>query len=244
MRVIAFILLLFLVTACSGNDSAIPLQKVETKSQAEEFHEEDSDVWSDEEPEKIGDFLEFMIEDEVVSISITEIPILHEFIQAQKNPQQAIEGMQLDKHEVALQQFYLLQFSCYKNHCSHFILHPDKNKSAILIADMARYETFTISPDESKIAILFSRLGEQEVPLGDIVVFDLTNWSSIALINDSKDKDMLGYKFPILSVEWQSDDSIAISYPDLIEPSKEYWDAWSVAEENSKTIETFHLQTD
>lgn len=231
MRVFLIILLSSLcLVACSKHESSVPIEKmaVENEVTAAEVNGQ-----PDERSPEMMEYAEFLVDDEIVSIAIKDIPILEQYLRFQKNPNEKIMEMELEKIDVGAENVFLLQFSCFDGHCSHLLLHPDRKNVVHLIADIATYQSFFPTPDGSKIAFLFNRLSEENLPLGHVVVYDFINRKLIPMVSlDGIDK--LDYTWPILSVEWENDNSLAVTYPDLLEPAVENWERWFSIEENTK----------
>lgn len=237
-KILALLVLFTLLSACAGNESFHPIQKAVQEN--DEISAEENPEWMDADIEHPAEEVVFQIGEENISLALMDIPIIHAYLQGQKNPNQAISNMELEKLETGQQPLFILHFSCYAGHCSHLLIDKNQLESAFLVADLARYETSSLSPDKTKVALQFTRLGET-VPLSNIVVFDVNRWMPLSLMNEEKE-NKLGFKWPIITMEWQDDESLAISYPDLIEPSKESWEAWSATEENSKITAIHYIQ--
>lgn len=242
MRIILpFVFIVVLLSACTENEMLSPIHKADLDLEPIETSAAAEADSLDEESREIKEYAEFTIGEEIVSLSIRDIPILYQFLQVQKNPQQAITKMELKKYILGLEEFFILRFSCYNEQCSYLLLHSDQNKPAFLVADMAIYENHLFSPDATKVAFHFSRPGETQLIPSHIVVFDLYNWTAVTMREEAQEKGNLGFTWPILSFEWADDSSLTINFPDLTEPSEEAWDAWSALEEQTHITTTYHL---
>lgn len=151
--------------------------------------------------------------------------------------------MELEKYTLGLEDFFILRFSCHDGYCSHLLLHPDQNKPAFLVADMAAYKSHTFSPDETKVAFHFSRPGNGHLTPGHIVIFDLQHWKAVSMIKDSEiAAGSLGFTMPILSFEWIDDSSLAIEFPALTEPGEAALeDTPNTLEEQANITTTYNL---
>ena len=231
------LMILLLLTACSENEAIVPIKNLTDEEEPETLSEVEAKKFEEE----FDQYLEFIVDDEIVSISIEEIPILQQYLLVQNDPQQKIVEMEMNKFGEGPSSFFILRFSCYNEHCSYLILHPDSKKSAFLVADIAKFESYIYSPDKTKVAFLFNRYGENNIPYSHIIVFDLNDWTPLSLENMDEEQDMLGFKWPILYFDWMDESSLTVSFPELFEPTDEYWQGRSSMEENSVQTYTFQL---
>lgn len=234
-------LIVILLSACIENDTISPIHKADLDLEPLTTSAATESEPLDQEPEDIEDYAEFTINEEIVSLSIRDIPILHQFLETQKKPQQALKEMELEKYILGLEEFFILRFSCHHDQCSYLLLHPDQHKPAFLVADMATYESHTFSPDATKVAFHFTRPGNGHLTPGHIVIFDLQDWTTVSMVRDNEKTGSLGFSWPILSFEWIDNSSLAIDFPVLTEPSEEAWDAWNALEEQPAITTTYNL---
>ncbi|WP_238472095.1 hypothetical protein [Oceanobacillus alkalisoli] len=239
--VLSVVFIVIFLSACSENDTLSPIHKADLDLEPLETSAAKKSEPLDQDPEDIEEYVEFTIDEEIISLSIRDIPILHQFLQVQKKPQQAISDMELKKYVLGMEEFFILCFSCYDKQCSYLLLHPDQNKSAFLVADMASYVNHTFSPDATKVAFHFNRPGEAHLVPSHVIVFDLKEWTAVTMRNEGDEAFGLGFTWPIFSIEWSDDSSLAIDFPDLNEPTEEALDAWTTLEEPPFITETYHL---
>ncbi|WP_010096852.1 hypothetical protein [Ornithinibacillus scapharcae] len=224
MKKILGLLFLFVLvlTACSHEQPAIV--KVETPP--EDTKEEPELIEEVTDNEKVDEFIEFTLEEEVVRVNLNQIPILSSYLHAVKDRQQVIEKMDfqhllnIDDNDI-----YLLEFSCNKaDHCSYLLLDHNSENTDFLVADLASYEEFILSPEGTKLLLKFSRDTSQEYSVSNIVVIDLQEWDIMSLENDDIENNLLDYNWPILSTSWVDDESILISVPDTLQTNTEKTD--------------------
>lgn len=241
-RIMALVFLTFFITACSSNNGDEAIMKADYMDEDMVASAKSDEIKSEE--ATALEYIEFNLDEEQILIDIGKIPILHEFLRIHQQPQKATQEMNLEKIELALQNIYILSFSCNNERCSYILLHEDQKKRAALVADMAQLVGSYVSPDQSKIALQFNRQSEETIPLSNLVIFDINEWQSLSISKEEMLPNILNYNWPFLSVEWVNGESIAISIPDLIEPNKEYYDEWTITEGNNINTVIFQLETD
>lgn len=214
--------LMLILAACSNEQPAIV--KVETPP--ENTKDEPELIEEITENEKVDEYIEFTLEEEVVRVNLNQIPILSSYLHAAKDRQRVIETMDfqhlLNKDD---NDIYLLEFSCNQmEHCSYLLLDHNSENTDFLVADLAKYEEFILSPEETKLLIKFSRDTSQGYFVSNIVVIDLEEWTIMSLENDDITTNLLDFNWPILSVGWMDEESISISVPDALPTNTEQLD--------------------
>lgn len=209
---------LIFLTACSHSQPAI----VKVNTPPDNATEEPELIEEITDNEKIDEFIEFPLDDEVVRVNLKQIPILYAYLQATTNPKSVIEKMKIDRlYSKENNDIYLLEFSCTDMGCSYLLLDESADNTGFLLADLASYEKAVISPDESKLLVKFNRYPEMKPPLSDVVVVDLINWQSLTLKNEENDHAILDFNWPIISVSWIDNETVSISVPETIPQANE-----------------------
>ncbi|MBP1948705.1 hypothetical protein [Virgibacillus litoralis] len=223
---------LILLVACS--EEPVIIQK-DTKqvdpNQDPEFVEEQT------EDEEVDQFIEFTLPDEEVKINLEMVPILNAYLQGIQNRQQALEKMNMFRVSATDKNLYLLEFSCQDELCSYLLLDQTEDNQAYLIADLAKYIQAKASPDNTRILLRFHRKLTSPAPYSNIAVIDLEEWRLIPLANEMNDKDVLNYKWPILTADWVDNDTITISHPDITEASPENIKQWQESKKTTVSVE-------
>ncbi|WP_164669220.1 hypothetical protein [Virgibacillus doumboii] len=173
--------------------------------------------------EEVDEFIEFVLPDEKVMINLEMVPILNEYLHASQDRKKVIEQMSIDRMDVTGKSLYLLKFSCHNDICSYMLLDQTKDNQAYLIADLAKLIQMEVSLDETKILFHFDRNIQSPVPPSDIVVIELEKWEPVSLVNQTSDKEILDYKWPIITADWNEDQTISATIPDIGEPNLQQW---------------------
>jgi hypothetical protein len=209
---------IILLTACSKSQPAIV--KVDTPTN--DLTSEPELIEEVTDNEKVDEFIEFPLDDEVVRVNLKQIPILRAYLQASKDPKSVIEKMKIERlYSKENNDIYLLEFSCTDMGCSYLLLDESTENTGFLLADLASYETSLISPDESRLLVKFTRNREAELPLSDVVVIDLINWQSLSLKSEEINYSVLDFSWPISAVTWIDDDTVSLSVPEMLQSSTE-----------------------
>lgn len=204
----------------------------EDPDQEPEIVEQESD--GDEETDE---FIEFALPEEEIMVNLKMVPILNSYLQTMQDRQQAIEEMNLNRLNSGNQNHYILEFSCHGMQCSYLLLDQTEENRAFLIADLAKLFQTTISPDKTKVLFHFNREQSSQPPYSDIVVMDLEKWEPATLYSQTSEENVLDYTRPILAVEWNEDNTISATVPDLTAPSPETLEQWENSEKPTTKIE-------
>lgn len=232
-RILLFLLLL-LLAACSKEPSII-IQEI-TDSAGETSIDIVEEGFSDEEQFQ---FLEFTLSDQQIRLNIDKIPILDNYLENHIDKNQAIQEMQLiqilkDKFD----SIFLLSFACQDSACSYVLINTETEYSQLL-ADQAQIIKINPSPDESYLLIQFERqLLNKNWLTNKLVIFELEKWEEVILTEDDNNMTSLhSFRWPILNIEWISDNELEITLPDIDFPSTTTLEAWCESEDKpEKTI--------
>src|SRR5690606_20017294 len=171
------------------------------------------------------EFIEFKFNNEILRVNLKQIPILSAYLHAAEDRQSIIEQMDIqqlvNKEDSSI---YLLEFSCLEGQCSYLLLDESSENTGLLVADLATFEQVMLSPEQSKLLLKFNRESTYEYPLSNAVVVDLENWKVLTLENEAITNNLFDFQWPILSVNWNDEETIFISIPDTLETNKEHPD--------------------
>lgn len=234
-KVFVTLLLFIFLTGCSREPPIIIQEATDTISENSIEIEEE---YTDEEQIQ---FLEFTLSDQIISLNINKIPILYNFLENHNDKDQAIQEMQLiqilkDKFD----SIFLLNFACQESACSYVLINT-KTESSQLLADQAQIVKIKPSHEESYLLIQFERqLLNKNWLTNKLVIFDLEKWEEVILTEDDHNMTSLhSFRWPILNVEWLSDDELEITLPDIDFPTTTTLADWYESEDKlEKTVIT------
>src|SRR5699024_10777921 len=114
----------------------------------------------------------FTLPYEQLTIDLTNIPILKEYLQWVDDPKMAVEKMNMIPIDFEDKNIYLLEFSCQKDLCSYLLLDEGSKQQSYLLADMAKFVQSHSSPDDQIILLEFDRKDKFSLHLSHLVVID------------------------------------------------------------------------
>ncbi|HLR80171.1 MAG TPA: hypothetical protein VK119_06280 [Bacillota bacterium] len=230
-KLISVFTMFMMLTACADEPVIV---KSDTPSEDPESKPEIVEQENDDE-EEADEFIEFTLPEEKIMINLKMIRILDSYLQTFQNRRQALEEMNLNSIDTGDKNHYILEFSCHETLCSYILLDQGEENRAYLIADLAKLIQALKSPDDTKMLFHFNR-GESRPPLSDIVVMDMKKWEPLALHYPTTEEAMLDYNWPILAAEWNDDNSLSATVPDITEPSAENLKQWKNTEKPTKEV--------
>lgn len=185
----------------------------------------------------------FSLPYEQITIDLAKIPILKEYLQWVNRPEEAVKKMNLIPIKSDEQTIYVLEFSCKNNYCSYLLLKEKDDLESHLVADMAQFKQSFLSPDREKILLQFQRIENFTLPLSNLIVVDLKEWNILPLKPDenSLQQTILPYKWPIIDVIWNDNETLSVYIPDLLELTDANIEQWKKTGKVTKEI-IFHLE--
>lgn len=185
----------------------------------------------------------FSLPYEQITIDLAKIPILKEYLQWVNRPEEAVKKMNLIPIKSDEQTIYVLEFSCKNNYCSYLLLKEKDDLESHLVADMAQFKQSFLSPDREKILLQFQRIENFTLPLSNLIAVDLKEWNFLPLKPDenSLQQTILPYKWPIIDVIWNDNETLSVYIPDLLELTDANIEQWKKTGKVTKEI-IFHLE--
>ncbi|SHG24769.1 hypothetical protein [Ornithinibacillus halophilus] len=217
--------LLFLLSACINDEPAI-IRKETTPPNPNN----DPELIEEVNEEKVDEFIEFALEEEIVRINLNLVPILQQYLTAANHREEMVEAMQLQNiHQEDENSIYLLEFSCNTNRskCSYLLLDQSKDNSGHLLTDLAELKNVQLSPDETKLFFHFNRLTlDSPLPVSKVVTIDLGTWERLPLNTTNDNRMVNNYKWPIISAEWLDNETLSFYIPDVLHADIEHLNDW------------------
>ncbi|CQR47855.1 hypothetical protein BN1058_02186 [Paraliobacillus sp. PM-2] len=233
--------LIVIFTGCSSNEKPVIVQEEmngteqESAKLIEESNEKDS-----EEPQMM---IEFMLEEEQLTINLDKIPILKNYLSQIENRKDAIDQMKINKLDIeSTESIYLLGFAGSENMYSYLLLDPTDAGRSFLLTDRAKFLKISQSPDNKKLLFYFERtVKNQPWKTNKIVVLDLLNWESNKLINNADHNNIAlnQFKWPILNIKWTDNESVSTTVPSIKHATKDELTKWINSEQSTKQVEFF-----
>ncbi|WP_018932840.1 hypothetical protein [Gracilibacillus lacisalsi] len=189
---------LILLIGCSNQESEPMITKEDPDQPIDELLDQEEIPQEKEDPE-----VEFILEDEIITLNTDNITILGAYLNTVENRDRAIANMKLEKLE--LDRLYLLSFNCSSTTCSYLLLDRNEPNRSFLIDDLIYLKEVIPSPDQSNLVFILDELQ------GDTwKVFNLEAWDTVKFEPPPPAEDI-----NIQSAEWLDEESIIIKYQQL-----------------------------
>ena len=236
-RVLFYLMISLFTVACSASETpAISHEETtSTETKKPEIIESDLEEDGDKEPEIL---LEFSLPNEQVTINLSGIPILKQFLSNLEDKQKEVENMQLipikfhDNNTI-----YLLEFSCFNASCSYLLLDQSEDGNSLLVADLAKLNNVIISPNNNNFVLLFERVDSNEKNILRHMPIVINRTEGVIYdIELPPEIDRLDYSWPIVDIDWKDESTLTVVLPDINEPSLEEIIAWEESEQHTKSF--------
>lgn len=230
MRIILLLACLVVLTSCSAkeNQAITKVEEVPEEPENQPSLIEKKEEGSNTEDQDV--FLEFPLEEESISINVSQISILDSYLKGSGDKNAELKNMQLKKlFTLEEKSIYLLQFACRSGGCSYMLLSRGEESFSYLTADFARVKLTQLSPDKTKLLLIFSRNvihKDTQLALDKLVVIDIEEWGEIPLSNQHH-RGNFDFRWPILHAKWKDDSAIEVTLPNIPSPDKELIFNWN-----------------
>ncbi|MFZ3579655.1 hypothetical protein [Virgibacillus sp. DJP39] len=224
MKKYLYLIVLLFLAACQSEDQVI----VKKETNQQNINDNPELVEKSTSDEEVDEMIEFILPEEKVMINLGMVPILDSYLSASQDRKKSVESMVLTPIHIDNSHLYLLEFSCIVNSCSYLLLDKSEENQAHLVADLANLKGIKTSPDNTKLLLWFDRKSSSPVPLSNIVGIDTTDWKLLTYTTPGERK-ILNYNLPILSAQWNDNDTISISIPSIDDTSPSILSKWKAA---------------
>ncbi|MFD2658176.1 hypothetical protein [Gracilibacillus thailandensis] len=192
------IISLILLIGCSNKESEPMITKEDPDQPIDELLDQEEIPQEKEDPE-----VEFILEDEIITLNTDNITILGAYLNTVENRDRAIANMKLEKLE--LDRLYLLSFNCSSTTCSYLLLDRNEPNRSFLVDDLVYLKEAIPSPDQSNLVFIL------DTSQGDTwKVFNLEDWNTVKFEPPPPSEDI-----NIQSAEWLDEESIIINYQQI-----------------------------
>src|SRR5690625_4561057 len=222
------IIFLLLTVACS-EPMIVKKETTDVTTGEPELIEEDNQEMNHK-------FIEFSLPYEQVVINLKKVPILNEYLHSIKNKQKHIENMNLIPINLRENTVYLLEFACQNQLCSYLIFDQSKDKQAYLVADMAKHISTSFAPNKDTMILKFNRKTPLPLPLTNLVAIDLQQWKILTLKTERDGKKFLNFHWPITSLTWIDEQTLAGHIPIMTELTEENINEWRKSGSQTKDM--------
>ncbi|MFB1051593.1 hypothetical protein [Paraliobacillus sp. JSM ZJ581] len=234
-----FISLILLITGCSSEDKPIIVkEEMTTPAQESATLVEETD---EKDPEESQMMIEFMLEEEQLTINLNKVPILKNYLSQIDNRKQAINEMEINKLDIqSPESIYLLGFAKSNQLYSYLLLDPTGEGHSFLLTDRANFIQVAQSLDNDKLVFNFERsVKDKPWKKNKLMILDLKNWGNKNLTNKEENINITldQFDWPVLAVDWVDDTTILATIPSIEQPSEEELLHWTNSEQQTKQVE-------
>lgn len=229
-----------MIFAGCSSDSDPAIVKEEMTSPVEEGATlvEETDKKDTEETQMM---IEFMLEEEQLTINLNKIPILKNYLAQIDDRKKEIDQMEINKLDIqSTESIYLLGFAKSNDLYSYLLLNPTDDGHSFLLADRAKLIKVLQSPDHNKLMFQFEReVNDQPWKLNKIMVLDLQSWENKNLTyqEDIVDVDLNQFNTPIISVDWIDNTTIQANIPNVEKATEQELTNWINTDQQTKQVE-------
>lgn len=241
-----FILMIGLLTACSGQDQQAIIKQEETQKDSGNSPSL-TKTMNEDNTEEEEMFLEFPMEGDLITINLSQIGILHSYLKASEDVEKEISNMNLRQlFNLEDKTIYLLQFACRSGSCSYLLLNQSDQAYSYLAADDARFKQAILSPNLDKILLTFSRdslFNNTQVTQDKVVIMDINDWKEVPL-STQETTENFNFKWPILHAEWNDNSTVILTIPKSSTDIESIYDWYNSERETQKVNVKFAGQSE
>ncbi len=186
------------MVACSNQKSDPMITKEETQEPVRELLAKEEVQETPQAKQNLE--IEFVLEDEIITLNTSNITILGAFLNTVTNKEVAISNMDLVKLE--MEKLYLLTFNCSENNCSYLLLDRSEPNRSFLLDDLITVEEIIPSPDQSKLLFVINSYRNRTYK-----VFQLEDWKTVQYDHGLPDENI-----SFDHVSWKDNKSIKMEY--------------------------------
>ncbi len=143
--------------------------------------------------------VEFVLEDEIITLNTKNITILGAYLNTVNNRKEAISNMKLEKLDI--DRLYLLSFNCTPATCSYLLLDRNEPNRSFLVDDLINLKEVIPSPDQSMLLFIIN-----EFQADTWKVFNLEEWTTTKFDPPPPEE------IRIQMATWLDEESINIEY--------------------------------
>lgn len=219
--------LMIILTGCRDNPPIV------VEEQTEIIDHEETSLIEETVKDKTVEFIEFKLKEEIVKISLIDIPIIDHYLAQHQNKTRAIEQMTLAPIELTDKTLYILTFA-KKGAIGSYLLIDTEKQLSTLIADQVKLERYYIL-NETTLLFNFSE-SSRDINLNrhQLLAYNIEDLETVPF-SVASDKitarSLQTFTWPFLDVVMHDDNIIHLTLPDVIEPTVEALTTWESLED-------------
>lgn len=228
-----FISLITILTGCRDNPPIV------VEEQTEVIDQEEASLIKETVKDETIERIEFQLKQEVVKISLDDIPIIHHYLAQHQNKARAIDQMTLAPIELTDKTLYLLTFAKNDAIGSYLLIDTTEQISA-LIADQVKLERYYLL-NETTLLFNFSEASRDfNLNRHQLLAYNTDKLEPLPLELESNSvtaRELQTFTWPILDVVTHEDNNIIhLTLPGISETTVEAIQAWEVLDDGPTQI--------
>lgn len=219
--------LTIILTGCRDNPPIVVEEQTETIDQ------EEASLIEETVKDKTVEIIEFQLKEEIVKVSLANIPIIDHYLAQHQNKTRAIEQMTLAPIELTDKTLYILTFA-KKGAIGSYLLIDTEKQLSTLIADQVKLERY-YTLNETTLLFNFSE-SSRDINLNrhQLLAYNIEDLETVPF-SVASDKvtarSLQTFTWPFLDVVMHDDNIIHLTLPDVIEPTVEALTTWESLED-------------
>lgn len=224
MTLTFFILISFLtfLSGCRDNPPIV------VEEQTEDIDQEEATLVEETFKDETIEIIEFQLKDEIIKISLADIPIIHHYLVQHKNKTRAINQMTLTPISLSDKSLHLLSFAKNGDIASYLLIDTIKQTST-LIADQVLLEGY-VTLNETTLLFNFSQpITDLNINRHQLQAFNTNSLENVPIEVSSHavtPQALQTFTWPILDMVMGEEDVIHLTLPDLLDTTVEALQQW------------------
>jgi len=219
--------LMIILTGCRDNPPIV------VEEQTEIIDHEETSLIEETVKDETVEFIEFKLKEEIVKISLIDIPIIDHYLAQHQNKARAIEQMTLSPIELPDKTLYILTFAKQDTTGSYLLIDTVEQIST-LVADQVTLEHYDLLNETTLLFNFSEPRRDVNVNRHQLLAYNTDKLESVPLVVTSDSvtaRSLQTFTWPILDVVMHDDNIIHLTLPDIIEPTIDAINTWETLDD-------------
>jgi hypothetical protein len=219
--------LTIILTGCRDNPPIVVEEQTETIDQ------EEASLIEETVRDETVEFIEFQLKEEIVKISLADIPIIDHYLAQHQNKVEAINQMTLSPIELTDKTLYILTFA-KRGLIGSYLLIDTAKETSTLIADQVTLEQYHLL-NETTLLFNFSE-PQRDLNLNrhQLLAYNTDKLEIVPFVvtpDSVSARSLQTFTWPILDLEINDNHIIHLTLPDIIEPTDDAIVTWEALDD-------------
>lgn len=219
--------LMIILTGCRDNPPIV------VEEQTEIIDHEETSLIEETVKDETVEFIEFKLKEEIVKISLIDIPIIDHYLAQHQNKARAIEQMTLSPIELPDKTLYILTFAKQDTTGSYLLIDTVEQIST-LVADQVTLEHYDLLNETTLLFNFSEPRRDVNVNRHQLLAYNTDKLESVPLVVKADSvtaRSLQTFTWPILDVVMHDDNIIHLTLPDIIEPTVDAINTWETLDD-------------